>query len=83
MRIAPKEPIENAFHHVAAIILKKDSLSEKPASSQLEPHWNLIKELLSYGRTYREIAQNAGKERLHQILRCRMPFTASTCARRR
>jgi hypothetical protein len=33
-----------------------NSLSEKPARSQLDPYRDLIKELLSRGRTYREIA---------------------------
>jgi hypothetical protein len=34
-----------------------NSLSEKPARSRLDPYQNVIKELLSRGRTYREIAQ--------------------------
>jgi hypothetical protein len=34
-----------------------NSLSEKPARSRLDPYRGLIKELLSRGRTYREIAQ--------------------------
>jgi IS30 family transposase len=33
-----------------------NSLSEKPARSRLDPYQNLIKELLSRNRTYREIA---------------------------
>jgi hypothetical protein len=34
-----------------------NSLSEKPARSRLDPYRDLIKELLSRGRTYREIAR--------------------------